>query len=173
MTNSNVIEQFYTAFSHLNYQQMAGLLSENIIFHDPMFGLLEGEPVFDLWQMRCERLKQFSFSFNGIEELDAEYATCHWSTSFFHRPAGKVVTQHGKSYMRIIDEKIVEHSDGYKLSDWLNAAYGLKGRLLGWTGFMKRKEQNFYRNMLNNFNKNKRLFTDGDKLRHDSDFSDR
>lgn len=173
MTISKVTEQFFSAFSKLDFNQMANLLSEDILYYDPIFGLLEGEPVFDLWQMRCERLKQFSFSVNNIEELDTEYSTCQWSISFFHRPAGKVITQHGKSHMRIIDGKITEQSEGYKLSDWLAAAYGWKGKLFGWTGDLKRKEQNNYRKMLDHYISNKSLFINDETRSHDYDYSDR
>jgi hypothetical protein len=43
--------------------------------------------------------------------------------------------------MLLKDGRIVEHSDAFKLSKWAAQALGLKGVLLGWTGFMKKKIQ--------------------------------
>jgi hypothetical protein len=51
--------------------------------------------------------------------------------------------------MRIKEGKIIEHSDAFKLSKWAAQALGLKGQLLGWTGFMKRKiQQNARKNLV-------------------------
>lgn len=172
MTNSQVVERFYNAFSKLDYSEMTALLSQNIIYQDPIFGMLEGEPVFSLWQMKCKRLREFSFSYTNIEELDAEYIRCDWKISFFHRPTGDVVTMPGKAYMKIIDGKITEHSDAYKISDWLSVTQGWKGKFFGWMGFMQRKEQNTYRSLLERYIRNKNLFKDAGKRSHDYDFSD-
>ena len=46
-----------------------------------------------------------------------------------------------KGNVRIKDGKIIEHSDGFKLSRWAAQALGIKGEFLGWTGWMKRKIQ--------------------------------
>lgn len=173
MLNKEVVERFYTAFSKSDYAVLASCLSQNIIYHDPIFGLLEADQVFNLWQMKCERLRNFSFEFSNIQELDREYVSCNWKISFFHRPTGDVVTMPGKAYMRIIDEKITEHSDGYKLSEWLAVTKGWKGKLLGWTHAMQRKEQNIYRKLLERYIKNKNLFTDKGHRSHDYDFADR
>jgi hypothetical protein len=40
--------------------------------------------------------------------------------------------------MKIKDNKIVEHSDAFRLSDWAAQAFGFWGSVFGWTGFMKR-----------------------------------
>ena len=46
------------------------------------------------------------------------------------------------------DGKIIEHSDGFRLSTWAAQALGWKGVLLGWTGFMKRGiQKNARRNL--------------------------
>lgn len=173
MLNKEVVENFYNAFSLLDYSTLKNYLSPNVIYNDPVFGLLEGDAVFKLWKMKCERLREFSFEFGNIEELDNEYATCEWKISFFHRPTGDVVTMPGKAHLRILNNLIAEHSDAYKMSDWLAASKGLRGKLLGWTGFMKRKEQNIYRRLLDRYINTKQIFSNEEKRSHDYDFSDR
>ena len=51
------------------------------------------------------------------------------------------MVNHIKAFMRLKDGKIIEHSDGFKLSKWAAQALGWKGELFGWMGWMKRKIQ--------------------------------
>jgi hypothetical protein len=50
--------------------------------------------------------------------------------------------------MRIIDGKITEHSDAFRLSTWIGQALGWKGVLLGWTGLVKKRVQRTARESL-------------------------
>lgn len=173
MSNTEIVEQFYSAFSKLDFQTLSKYLSQDVVYYDPLWGLLEGDLVFYLWQMKCESLSYFSFQYHDIEELDSEYITCKWETRFFYKKSGTHVKMNGKAYMRINNGLITEHSDGYKLSDWLAATRGWKGKLLGWTGYMKRKEESIHREQLERYIKNKSLFTSSGRRSHDYDFSDR
>ncbi|MFV0605667.1 MAG: nuclear transport factor 2 family protein [Niabella sp.] len=173
MKGKEIVENFYEAFSKLDYADLTRYLSADIIYHDPIFGLLEGDVVFSMWQMKCERLKHFSFHINNFQQIDDEYITCEWQATFLNGRTGKMVTMPAKAFMRILDGKITEHSDGYKLSHWLTVTKGWKGMLFGWTGYMKRREQNFYRTLLNNFANDKNMFKDRGKIMHDHDVSDR
>ena len=172
MTNKNIVEKFYTAFSNKDYKSIFYSLSENIIYHDPIYGLLEGDVVRWLWQMRCERLHNASFKFWDIEALDHEYMTCQWQIQYFNNASGADVVMKGKAYMRVIDGKITEQSEGYRLSDWLAISHGWMGKLFGWTGYMQRKEKKKFAEMLNRYIKSQSLFTKPDKRIHDYDFSD-
>ena len=60
---------------------------------------------------------------------------------FNKNKTGRKVVNRVKAYMKISDGKIAEHSDAFRLSTWLAQALGWKGKLLGWTGFMKRAVQ--------------------------------
>lgn len=142
MSNAEVVNKFYTAFSQLDYESMNACYANNILFSDPVFGVLEGEEVKKMWEMLCKSAKDFSLTYSNIEELDAEYITCNWSATYTFSGTGRKLTNNAKAYMRIIDGKITEHSDAFRLSTWIANAFGLKGQLLGWTGFMKRKVQN-------------------------------
>jgi len=43
MIQKQLTEKFYTAFSKGDYQGMAECYHENVVFHDPAFGRLEGQ----------------------------------------------------------------------------------------------------------------------------------
>jgi len=136
--NKQTIERFYTAFQQLDYKAMQQCYSDDIIFSDPVFLLLRGEEVRAMWEMLCKNARNFSLSFSDIELIDEEYATCSWAASYTFSKTGKKVVNNVKAFMKLKDGKIIEHSDGFRLSTWAAQALGLKGVLFGWTGFMKR-----------------------------------
>jgi ketosteroid isomerase-like protein len=140
-TNADVISKFYTAFQKLDYQTMNSCYSDDIVFNDPAFGLLRGDEAKAMWEMLCKNAKNFSLTFSNIQLLDEEYATCNWIATYTFSKTGRRVVNHIKAFMKLKDGKIIEHSDGFKLSKWAAQALGLPGVLLGWTGFMKRKIQ--------------------------------
>jgi ketosteroid isomerase-like protein len=140
-TNADVISKFYTAFQKLDYQIMNSCYSDDIVFNDPAFGLLRGDEAKAMWEMLCKNAKNFSLTFSNIQLLDEEYATCNWIATYTFSKTGRRVVNHIKAFMKLKDGKIIEHSDGFKLSKWAAQALGLPGVLLGWTGFMKRKIQ--------------------------------
>jgi ketosteroid isomerase-like protein len=149
--NEELIRRFYTAFQQLNYQAMNSCYSDDIIFFDPVFNLLQGKQVKAMWEMLCKNAKDFSLNFSEIELIDEEYATCRWTASYTFSKTGKKVVNKIKAYMKLENGKIIEHSDAFRLSTWIGQALGWKGVLFGWTGFMKRAVQKNARKNLMNF----------------------
>ena len=147
--NVDVITRFYTAFQKLDYQAMNSCYRDDIVFNDPAFGLLRGDEAKAMWEMLCKNAKDFSLTFSNIQLLDEEYATCNWVATYTFSKTGRRVVNNIKAFMKLQNGKIIEHSDGFKLSRWAAQALGFKGVLLGWTGFMKRKiQQNARKNLI-------------------------
>ena len=155
MNNKQTIERFYTAFQQLDYEVMQQCYSDDIIFSDPVFLLLKGEEVRAMWEMLCKNARNFSLSFSDIELIDDEYATCKWTASYTFSKTGNKVVNNVKAFMKLRDGKIIEHSDGFRLSTWAAQAFGWKGVLFGWTGFMKRGIQKNARKNLAYFMRSK------------------
>jgi ketosteroid isomerase-like protein len=149
--NKAIIEKFYTAFSQKDYATMNACYADDIIFSDPVFLILKNEEVKAMWEMLCKNAKDFSLKFSNIELLDEEYATCKWTATYTFSKTGRKVVNNVKAFMKFQDGKIIEHSDGFRLSTWLAQAMGWKGVLFGWTGFMKRAVQKTARRNLNKF----------------------
>ena len=141
-THEAIITRFYSAFQRLDHITMNSCYSDDIVFSDPVFGLLRGDEVKAMWEMLCKNAKDFSLTFTNIQSLDEEYATCNWTASYTFSKTGRRVVNHIKAFMKLKDGKIIEHSDAFRISKWAAQALGFKGVLLGWTGFMKRKIQN-------------------------------
>ena len=151
MDNKEVIERFYNAFQKLDYQTMNNCYSDDIIFSDPVFGLLHADEVKAMWEMLCKSAKDLSLTYSNIQTDDNEYYTCNWTAKYTFSKTGRKVTNNIKAFMRIKDGKIIEHSDGFRLSTWIAQAFGWKGVWLGWTNFMKRKVQKGARKSLEKF----------------------
>lgn len=149
--HARLIHDFYTAFQALDYRAMQQCYHDDIIFNDPVFGVLRGEEAKAMWQMLCTGAKDFSLTFSDIELLDEEYGTCRWTATYTFSKTGRRVVNRIKAYMRFYDGKIIEHSDAFRLSIWIGQALGWKGKLLGWTGFMKRAVQKNARRSLQLF----------------------
>lgn len=149
--NQQIVERFYNAFQQLDYATMQDCYSDDIVFSDPVFGLLKGEEAKAMWEMLCKNAKDFRLTYSNIELLDEEYATCNWTASYTFSKTGNKVENKVKAYMRFRDGKISEHSDAFRLSTWLAQAMGWKGVLFGWTGFMKRAVQKNARKNLDAF----------------------
>lgn len=139
--NEATITRFYTAFNKLDYATMNSCYSDDIVFNDPAFGLLEGDEARAMWEMLCKNARDFSLTFSNIQLLDEEYATCNWTATYTFSKTGRKVVNHIKAHMKLKDGKITEHSDAFKLSTWAAQALGWKGVLFGWMGWMKKKIQ--------------------------------
>ncbi len=149
--NAQVIERFYSAFQKLDYATMQSCYSDDIIFNDPAFGILEGPEAKAMWEMLCKNAKNFSLSFSNIQLLDEEYATCDWVANYTFSKTGRKVTNKIKAHMRLQDGMIIEHTDQFDIWKWSRQALGLPGILLGWSGYLKNKIRSNARKSLEKF----------------------
>ena len=150
-TNEAVISKFYTAFQQLDYATMQSCYSDDAVFSDPAFGLLDAAQTRAMWEMLCKRAKNFSLQFGNIQLLDEEYATCEWTATYTFSATGRTVVNRIKAYMRLKDGKIVEHSDAFPFYRWVRQALGLPGLILGWSAWMHTRVQKKARKSLENF----------------------
>ncbi len=149
--NEALIVKFYTAFQQLDYTTMQQCYSDDAIFNDPAFGLMDADHTRAMWKMLCTRAKDFSLRFGDIKILDEEYATCKWEADYLFSQTGRKVHNTITAHMRIQNGLITEHTDDFNLYRWSRMALGLKGILLGWTGFVQNKIRLNARRSLENF----------------------
>lgn len=130
---------------------MNNCYSDDIVFFDPVFNLLNGEQVKMMWEMLCRNAKDFSLEFGNITALDHEYYTCDWVASYTFSKTGRRVVNKIKAHMRIRDGKIAEHSDAFSIHQWSKQALGFSGWLLGWNRFFQNRIKNQARKNLLHF----------------------
>jgi len=149
--NEEIIQRFYTAFQKLDYKTMQDCYSHDIIFNDPVFGVLQGDEARAMWEMLCKQAKNFSLTFSDIRFLDEEYATCNWTATYTFSKTGRPVVNNVKAHMRIQDNKITEHTDQFNLYKWCKQALGVSGILLGWSSLLQNKIRKQARRNLQKF----------------------
>ena len=146
--NEQIISNFYHSFQRLDAQGMNSCYSDDIVFFDPVFELLQADQAKAMWRMLCRNAKDFSLTYGNIKALDEEYYTCDWVATYTFSQTGKRVVNNVKAHMKMLDGKIVEHSDGFSLHKWSTQALGFPGWLLGWNSFFQRKIKNKARKKL-------------------------
>ncbi len=137
-----LINKFYSSFQKLDDNGMNSCYHNDIVFFDPVFGLLKGEEVKAMWKMLCKNARDFSLTYGNIQHLDEVYSTCDWVASYTFSKTGKRVVNKIKANMRFADGMIIEHSDAFSLQKWSSQALGFSGWLLGWNSFFQRKIKN-------------------------------
>ncbi len=145
------MQSFYEAFQKKDIKAMQALYSDSIVFSDPAFGLLEGNEVKAMWAMLLESGKDLKIEFRNIKAVDEEYVTGEWTAYYTFSKTGNKVVNHIKSFMRVHEGKIIEHSGAFRLSTWAAQALGFKGCLFGWTNFLKRSVQRQARQSLQRY----------------------
>ncbi len=158
MGNSNdqnmkeVIEDFYTAFSKLDAENMVKHYHPEVIFNDPAFGTLKGERAKNMWRMLCEsqKNKDFKIEFGDISS-EGEKGSAKWEAFYTFRQTGRRVHNKIKAEFQFQDGLIIHHKDNFNLHIWAKQAMGFKGLLLGYTSFFKSKLQNKTNQLLDKY----------------------
>lgn len=149
--NETIITRYYSAFQQKNAAEMNRCYAENLAFSDPVFGLLHGKEVRNMWEMLCKNGKDLQISFGNIQLLDEEYATCDWVAQYTFSQTGRRVVNIIKAHIRIENGIITEHTDAFDIYKWSRQALGLRGWLFGWTAWFQKKLQQKTRIALNNY----------------------
>lgn len=137
--NEKLISQFYMAFQRCDSAAMNACYSSDVLFSDPIFGMLEAAEVKKMWEMLCKNARSLDIKFSNIQDIGDDYYTCDWTATYIYSKTGRPVVNHIKAYMRISEGNIIEHSDGFSVYKWSRQALGPVGWLLGWNGTFQRK----------------------------------
>lgn len=136
--HQQLIEKFYTAFGRLDAPGMLSCYHEEVTFYDPVFENLNAAEVRAMWTMLCKNAKDFSLQFKNVEAGN-EYGSCEWIATYTFSATGRTVTNHIKAHFKFHEGRIIEHMDDFDLWKWSRQALGVKGLLLGWSGFVINK----------------------------------
>ncbi|MEM6515755.1 MAG: nuclear transport factor 2 family protein [Bacteroidota bacterium] len=147
-----LIEKFYNSFQALDAEGMVECYHENIVFEDPAFGVLKGERAKNMWRMLCEsqKGKDFKITFSEING-DDHTGSALWQAFYTFSKTNRKVHNVIQAKFEFKDGKIIKHTDNFDLYTWSKQAMGLKGVLLGRTGFFKNKLKQSTSKMLDKF----------------------
>lgn len=127
---------------------------DDITFEDPAFGVLRGEDAKNMWRMLCQtqRGKEFKVITSNIE-YTPEAGKARWEAFYTFSKTGRKVHNVIHATFKFKDGKIINHVDRFNLYKWSKQAMGLKGILVGWTPFFRKKLNNQTRFLLSEFQK--------------------
>ncbi|HEX8577774.1 MAG TPA: nuclear transport factor 2 family protein, partial [Flavobacterium sp.] len=136
-----LIEEFYAGFANQNADTMVSCYHDDIQFQDPVFGILKGENVGDMWAMLIERAKgNIDIVFSDIHAKDNS-GSAKWIATYHFGKINKKIINTIYSKFEFKDGLIFRQSDTFDLWNWSRQAFGWKGYMLGWTGFVKTRIQ--------------------------------
>ncbi|APY07036.1 limonene-1,2-epoxide hydrolase [Winogradskyella sp. J14-2] len=150
----HTITKFYDAFKQLNASAMTSLYHEDIVFEDPAFGTLNGVRAIEMWYMLCDSQKDKNFR---IEVTNITDNSASWEAFYTFSKTGRNVHNKIRATFEFKDGLIVRHTDCFSLYIWAKQAIGIKGWLLGNTGFFKKKLQARTNDLLNKYIDKKKL----------------
>ncbi len=137
--NQQLVTKFYTAFANADAETMCECYHPEIKFRDPVFGLLMGDQVSDMWKMLIAKSKgNIKIEFSTIE-ADQYLGSAKWIATYNFSKTNREVINHVGAQFHFKDGLIIKHTDDFDIWKWSKQALGLPGLLLGWTGFMHKK----------------------------------
>ncbi|NGY06859.1 nuclear transport factor 2 family protein [Solimonas terrae] len=138
--NAQLLETFYAAFARRDAAAMAACYHADARFADPVFPALDGAGVRAMWAMLCAGGKDLRIEASGIVADDSE-GRAHWDAHYTFSGTGRPVLNRIDASFRFRDGLIVDHRDVFDFHAWATQALGLGGRLLGGSGWLRRKVQ--------------------------------
>ena len=149
--HEQLIEEFYAAFATGNGKTMASCYHNEIIFQDPIFGIIKGPAVADMWNMLIERSKgNLKIEFSEVN-AESGSGSARWLATYFFSKTKRVVVNTVFATFEFEDGLIIKHTDHFNLWKWSQQAFGFSGYCLGWTGFLQRKIQREARTALQKY----------------------
>lgn len=137
--NQQIIEEFYSGFADQKPNTMVSCYHPEISFKDPVFGILKGKDVSDMWHMLIEKSKgDIEIVFSDVRATETTGSAKWIATYHFSKTNRKVVNVIFAEF-EFKNGLIIEHTDHFNLWTWSRQALGLSGLLMGWTGFMQQK----------------------------------
>lgn len=110
--------------------------ADDAVFSDPVFQQLNAAQVRKMWEMLIKRGSDLQLVFDGIE-ADDKRGRAHWVATYTFSTTGKKVVNDIHAEFEFENGKIKRHTDKFGFYRWARQAFGLPGRLFGWTEFLK------------------------------------
>lgn len=136
----DLVRKFYDAFAKGDAETMSSCYHEEITFEDPGFGELKGKSAGDMWRMLCGQSKDLKLEYE-LHNCNDQEATVTWNAWYTFSRTGRPVHNIIHAKLKFKDGLIIDHRDSFDLHRWAGQALGMQGKLLGWTGFFKKKLQ--------------------------------
>ena len=152
-THKALIEKFYQAFQNGDAEGMVACYHPDIEFQDPAFGKLKGEKAKNMWRMLIERSDGNSvITFKDVQ-ANEQTGSAYWEAKYLFKQTGRQVHNKIQASFVFKEGKIIQHHDHFNFWKWSSMALGTPGKLLGFTGFLKKKVRKKVLHLLDSYTK--------------------
>lgn len=151
MEVKKIADRFYSAFAKGDAETMTSLYADQVEFEDPAFGKLKGDRAKMMWNMLLERSQGNLKIDYSIIKATENTVLVNWEARYPFSKTGRHIHNKISAQITIEDGKIVKHTDYFNLWKWSQQALGLKGLLMGWTPFFRKKLQQQTRILLERY----------------------
>lgn len=127
-----VVDEFYAALARRDGDAMATCYHDDVVFEDPVFGVLRGEDARDMWRMLCSGGTDLAVTHEVLDATPTS-ATVAWVAHYTFPRTGRAVRNDVTARMAVAGSRIIDHRDSFSLWGWSAQALGPVGRMLGWT----------------------------------------
>jgi len=148
--NKELITRFYTAFAHKDYKGMQACYDDNVLFNDNAFTNLKGNQAKAMWHMLLLAAIDMELTFENIQATETT-GSADWKAVYTFSLTGNKVINMIHADFELSNGKISKHTDTFDFYKWASQAFGLRGILIGWTTFFKKKVQATTRQRLQAF----------------------
>ena len=139
--SENTLIKFYTAFTNADASTMCECYQDDIQYNDPVFEILKGKDVCQMWEMLIERSNgNLKIEFSEIK-ADQYLGSARWTATYNFSKTNRKVVNVIQSKFHFKDGLIIKHTDNFDIWKWSKQAFGIKGFLFGWTGYFQNKIQ--------------------------------
>ncbi len=153
--NEQIIEEFYSGFAVANSDTMNSCYHPEVVFEDPVFGILQSQDVKDMWEMLIKKSNgNIIIKFSNVVSI-GNTGTTTWTAKYVFSSTNRKVTNVIHAQFEFKDGLIYRHKDIFDIYLWSKQALGLKGLLLGWLPSFKRKIQQQALQSLRSYQRNK------------------
>ncbi|MDZ4863940.1 MAG: nuclear transport factor 2 family protein [Gemmatimonadota bacterium] len=135
-----IIERFYTAFAARDGAAMAASYHRDLVFQDPVFGVLTAEQTGAMWTMLCARAPDLKVTVSKVRADDTS-GSAAWDAWYTFSRSRRPVHNRISATFRFKDQRIIKHTDEFSFWRWSQQALGITGWLLGWTPWLRRRVQ--------------------------------
>lgn len=126
-------ERFYGAFAARDAAGMEACYAKDVVFHDPLFGHLNGPQVMEMWRAIIPAADPKTFQVTPtvdqapVEQRDGSFKVkVHWD-AHYDLPGHTHVDNRSDSTLVIKDGRIVSQRDEWDLSNWTRQALPVGG----------------------------------------------
>ncbi len=133
----DTLERFYAAFGRADGDAMAACYTPNARFSDPVYPELTGPEVGAMWRMLTGRAQELTIEVRALQ-ADSEKGHATWMARYLFGPDRRPVANLVTSTFEFSDGLIEAERDVFDFHGWSAMALGPKGRLLGWTPYVRR-----------------------------------